>query len=87
MSYQQRNSFAHMVSIGPRCQLHIFNGLTGNFGANSLTPKSSWAVTRKAVFIQGLFFFFSLFLPLLLPGAEEERLCSEGKELFSPSPC
>lgn len=71
MSYQRRNSFTHMVSIDPRCQLHIFNGLTGNFGANSLTPQCSWAVTHE----KG---FFSPFLPLLLPGTEEEQFCSEG---------
>lgn len=83
MSYQQRNSFTHMVSIGPRCQFHIFNGLTGNFGANSLTPKSSWAVTHKAVFLL-VFFFFLPLIPFLLPSAEEEWLCTGGKELFSP---
>lgn len=64
MSYQQRNSFAHMVSIGPRCQFHIFNGLTRNFGANSLTPKSFWPVTHKAVLFFGVFFFTSSSPPI-----------------------
>lgn len=64
MSYQQRNSFAHMVSIGPRCQFHIFNGLTRNFGANSLTPKSFWPVTHKAVLSFGFFFFTFSFPPI-----------------------
>lgn len=45
--------------------LHSFNGLRGNFGANSLTPKSSLAVTRKAAWMS--FFSFLFFSSLSFP--------------------
>lgn len=55
MSYQQRNSFAHMVSIGQDASFTSLMGWQGTLVLTLLTPKSFWAVTRKAVFIRRFF--------------------------------
>ena len=53
-----------MFPIGPRCQLHIFNGLTENFGANSPTPQNFLGLSPANAVLDRVYFFLLYFFIL-----------------------